>query len=154
MRRKDKEVTEKSVIEKIINDAEFCRIALSNGNEPYIIPMNFGYKDGCVYMHSAKEGKKLDIMKANNNVCFQVESQVELLKDENPCGWSTRYYCVIGFGKAVIIDDIDEKRRALDIIMEKYTERPSHEYSEDALNKILAIKVELNSITCKKSGYN
>ena len=153
MRRKDKEITEKSVIEKIINDAEFCRIALSNGNEPYIIPMNFGYKDNCVYMHSAKEGKRLDIMKVNNNVCFQVESQVELLRGENPCGWSTRYYCVIGFGKATIIDDIDEKRRALDIIMEKYTERPSHEYSENALNKVLAIKVELNSITCKKSGY-
>lgn len=153
MRRKDKEITEKSEIEKIIKDAEFCRIALSNGNEPYIIPMNFGYKDDCVYLHSAKEGKKLDIIKANNNVCFQVECQVELLKDEKPCGWGARYYCVIGFGKATIIDDIDEKRRALDIIMEKYTERPSHEYSEDALNKVLAIKVELNSITCKKSGY-
>jgi nitroimidazol reductase NimA-like FMN-containing flavoprotein (pyridoxamine 5'-phosphate oxidase superfamily) len=154
LRRKDREVTEKSVIDKIINEAEFCRIALSNGNEPYIIPMNFGYKDNCVYLHSAKEGKKLDILKINNNVCFQVESQVELVKSENPCEWSTRYYCVIGFGIASIIDDIDEKRRALDIIMEKYTKKPVHEYSENALNKMLAIKVELNSITCKKAGYN
>ncbi len=153
MRRKDKEITDKSIIEKIINEAEFCRIALSNGNEPYIVPMNFGYKDDCVYLHCAKEGKKIDILKANDNVCFQVDAQAELIKDAIPCKWTTRYYCVVGFGKATIVDDINEKTNALNIIMQKYTGKPEHDFSEESLNKIVVIKVQLHSITGKKSGY-
>lgn len=153
MRRKDKEITDKSIIEKIINEAELCRIGLSDGNEPYIVPMNFGYKDDCVYLHSAMEGKKINILKVNDNVCFQVDGQVELIKDAIPCKWTARYYCVIGFGKATIVDDINEKTRALNIIMQKYTGKPEHDFSQDALNKIVVIKVQLHSITGKKSGY-
>lgn len=153
MRRKDKEITEKNIIEKVINEAEVCRIALSNENAPYIVPMNFGYKDDCVYLHSAREGTKLNIMKVNDNICFEVESQVELVKNENLCKWGAKYYSVIGFGKAVIVDDINEKRKALNIIMEKYTGKASHEYSEESINKIVVIKVALHSLSGKKSGY-
>lgn len=153
MRRADKEIMQKNIINKIISEAEVCRIGLSNGNKPYIIPMNFGYKDDCVYLHSAREGMKLDIMKANENVCFEVESQVQLVKDEKPCNWGAKYYSVIGFGKATIIDDPDEKRKALDLIMEKYSGKTSHEYSKESISKIVVIKVTLHDVYGKKSGY-
>ena len=71
MRRKDKEIKDKEVIESIIKRATVCRIALSENNVPYIVPLSFGYKDNCLYFHSAPEGRKIDIIKQNNNVCFE-----------------------------------------------------------------------------------
>ena len=62
MRRKDKEIKDKKEIESIIKRAKVCRIALSDNNMPYIIPVNYGYKNNCIYIHSASEGKKIDII--------------------------------------------------------------------------------------------
>lgn len=63
MRRSDKEIKDKSTIESILNEAQVCRIALCNDNKPYIVPMNFGFKDNYIYIHSACEGHKIDIIK-------------------------------------------------------------------------------------------
>ena len=72
MRRSDKEINDPKTILRIIEEAEVCRIALSDGEKPYIVPMNFGYKDNSLYLHSASEGEKIDILKSNNNICFHV----------------------------------------------------------------------------------
>ncbi|MEN8907133.1 MAG: pyridoxamine 5'-phosphate oxidase family protein [Clostridiales bacterium] len=153
MRRKDKEIKEKSTIEKIINEAVVCRIALSDENNPYIVPMNFGYQSNYIYLHSARKGKKIDILKVNNNVCFEVEAQVKVIESENACDWTTSYYSVIGFGKAeLIIDDNDEKIKGLNVIMEKYSGNKIHEYSQEKLDKITLIKIYLESISGKKSA--
>ena len=63
-----------------------------------------------------------------------------------------RYYSVIGFGKASFIDDIEEKREALDIIVTHYSDN-SHKYSINEIGKVAIIKVAIDSITWKKSGY-
>ena len=67
VRRKDKEIKDKEVIESIIKRATVCRIALSENNVPYIVPLSFGYKDNCLYFHSAPEGRKIDIIKQRVN---------------------------------------------------------------------------------------
>ena len=121
MRREDKEIKDNNVIESIIKRAIVCRIAFSENNIPYIVPVIFGYKDNCLYFHSAMEGKKIDIIKQNNNVCFEFDIDQELVKSKNSCSCSMKYYSVIGFGKAFFIDDIEEKRMALNIIMKHYS---------------------------------
>jgi uncharacterized protein len=153
MRRSDKEITDIETIQKIINEADFCRVALSDDNKPYIVSMNFGYKNNTLYLHSATEGRKIDILRKNNNVCFQMDIKTELVTSESPCNWGMKYQSVVGFGKAHIIDDKMEKNQALDIIMRKYSPEESFEYSEDAISKIVVVKVEINEITGKKSGY-
>jgi len=152
MRRKDKEIKDKDVIESIIKRATVCRIGLSESNVPYIIPLVFGYKDNCLYFHSAPKGRKIDIIKQNNNVCFELDVDCELVKSEDPCNWDMKYYSVIGFGKAFLIDDTEGKRKALDIIMEHYSSN-SHEYPVNEINKVAIIKVKIDSMTGKKSGY-
>ena len=153
MRRKDKEIKDKKVIESIIKRATVCRIALSENNVPYIVPLSFGYKDNCLYFHSAPQGRKIDIIKQNNNVCFELDIDCELVKKpEDPCSWNMKYYSVIGFGKAFFVDSPEEKRRALNIIVEHYSSN-SHEYSANKINKVAIIKIEIDSMTGKKSGY-
>lgn len=155
MRRSDKELKDKDTIQWILKEAQVCRIALCDDNKPYIVPMSFGFKDNYIYLHSASEGKKIDILNKNSNVCFEVDIQNELVKSEIACNWGMKYYSVIGSGKAYFVEDMDEKRKILDIIMQKYdkTDLKSFEYSEKSLNKTLVIKVELTEITGKKSGY-
>ena len=152
MRRKDKEIKDKDVIESIIKRATVCRIGLSENNVPYIVPLVFGYKNDCLYFHSAPEGKKIDIIKQNNNVCFELDVDCELVKSEDPCNWDMKYYSVIGFGKAFFVDDLEGKRKALNIIMEHYSSN-SHEYPVNEINKVTIIKVKIDSMTGKKSGY-
>ena len=152
MRREDKEIKDKNIIESIIKRAIVCRIALSENNIPYIVPVIFGYKDNCLYFHSATEGRKIDIIKQNNNVCFEFDIDQELVKSKNSCSCSMKYYSVIGFGKAFFIDDIEEKRMALNIIMKHYSIN-TFEYSKNVIDNTAIIKVEIDSMTGKISGY-
>ncbi|NIO20323.1 MAG: pyridoxamine 5'-phosphate oxidase family protein [Candidatus Aenigmarchaeota archaeon] len=153
MRKKNKEIKDENILESILRRATVCRIALSENNVPYIVPLNFGYKDNCLYFHSAREGKKIDMIRSNNDVCFEIDVDSEIVRGENACGWSMKYYSIIGFGKASFVEGSEEKRRALDIIMEHYSGKSSFNYSEETVNNAAIIKVKIESMTGKKSGY-
>jgi len=152
MRRKDKEIKDIKEIESIIEKSNVCRIALSENNSPYIVPVCFGYKDNCLYFHSAIVGKKIDIIKKNNNICFEFDIYSGLLNSENPCDWDIKYIGVIGFGKASFIHEFDEKIKALNIIIEHYSSN-SYEFQKKSIDDVTIIKVEIENITGKKSGY-
>ncbi|OPJ59698.1 pyridoxamine 5'-phosphate oxidase family protein [Clostridium oryzae] len=151
MRRKEREITDENIIKSIMQEASVCRIALCKDNKPYIVPMSFGFRDNYIYLHSAQEGKKIDILKDNNDICFEVDIKDQLVKGEKPCNWTMKYYSVIGFGKSSFVEDINEKIDAMNIIMEKYSGRSDFEFPQAALNKIAIIKIELDQITGKKS---
>lgn len=153
MRRKEKEIKDRSMIENILREATVCRIGMSQDNVPYIVPMNFGYRGGVIYLHSAKEGKKIDMIKDNPLVCFEVEHKVELIPSEKPCEWGANYYSVIGWGKAEFIDDSKGKEEALNIIMDKYAKESDYNYSQNMLNAVKVIKIQITEMTGKKSGY-
>jgi len=152
MGKKDKEITGKKEIESILQRAEVCRIALSDNNTPYVIPVSFGYKNNCLYFHSAGEGKKIEILKKNNKVCFEVDYGISLLNAEKICDWGMKYRSVVGLGRAYFINSNDEKRFAMDTIIAHYTPT-SFEYGDNELKNIAVIRIEIESITGRKSGY-
>jgi len=152
MRRKEQEITDRATIESIIARSTVCRLALSEDDRPYIVPLCFGYEDNALYFHTAREGKKIDILKKNNRVCFEVDCDHELVTNETACKWSMKYRSVVGFGKASLVNDLEAKRKALDSIMRHYGGRPS-DYSATAMDKMLVIKVEIESMTGKYSGW-
>ena len=150
MRKKEKEITEKSAIETIIKKSLICRLALSDDNSPYIVPLCFGYEDNVLYFHGSQKGKKIDIIKKNQKVCFEFDTNTEIVKAEDACRWSMRYRSVIGFGKAVLLEDIDEKRKALNIIMSQYSDG-TFQFNDAILKKTGVIKVEIESMAGKQS---
>ena len=152
MRRKEQEITDRAAIKSIIARSTVCRLALSEDDRPYIVPLCFGYEDNALYFHTAREGKKIDILKKNNRVCFQVDCDHELVTDDTACKWSMKYRSVVGFGKAFLIDDPEAKRKALDSIMQHYGGRVSG-YSAAAMDKTIIIKVEIESMAGKYSGW-
>ncbi len=151
MRRKDKEIEDKSAIEEILRQAAVCRIAMCDGDEPYVVPMSFGYEDDCLHLHSASEGKKIDILNHNPIVCFELDIGQELVGNENPCKTSLKYRSVIGYGKAVFVEDREEKKRSLDAIMRHYSGE-TYDYQEKSLNEVAIIRIRIESMTGKQSG--
>jgi nitroimidazol reductase NimA-like FMN-containing flavoprotein (pyridoxamine 5'-phosphate oxidase superfamily) len=152
MRRKDKEITDTEVIDDIISRSTVCRLALSETNRPYIVPVCFGYRNRTLYVHSAREGKKVDILRKNNTVCVEFDVDHELVKADRACTWGMKYRSVICYGTASFVDDDRKKREALDVIMDHYATGP-FEYNDKNLANSIVIKIEIESMTGKQSGY-
>ena len=153
MRRKDKEITDMTEIRAIMENATICHLAMSEENRPYVIPVNFGIKDNNIYIHSALEGKKMDIIERNNNVCVEMDIDHEVEIGRRPCISGTKYKSVIAFGKAFFIDDLEEKKKALNVILDHYSTDGPYEFQEKEVNRVSIIKIELEKISGKKSGY-
>ena len=151
MRRKDKEIIDIAAIEAILKETAVCRLGLCDEGQPYVVPVCFGYKDNVLYFHSAGEGRKLEILRKNNNVCFEVDIDQKIVKARQGCDWGMNYKSVIGFGRAVFIEDVESKRRALDIIMAHYSDK-EFQYPDHTISKTIIVKVEIESMTGKKSG--
>ncbi len=152
MRKKEKEITGKSDIDAVIHKSIVCRIGLSDNNIPYIVPLCFGYKDDVIYVHGSLKGKKIDILKKNPNLCFEFDLNTEIVEGESACKWSMKYQSVIGFGKAFFIEDAEDKRRALDIIMGQYSDKPFL-FPEKSIKGTAVIKIVIKSMTGKQSGF-
>jgi nitroimidazol reductase NimA-like FMN-containing flavoprotein (pyridoxamine 5'-phosphate oxidase superfamily) len=151
MRRKDKEITERADIEAIIRAAAVCRLAMVEGDRPYLVPLCFGYRDNALYFHSADTGRKLDALRKNPRVCFEMDVDAVPLPKAVACEWGMRYRSVIGFGTAVFLESESAKRAALDVILGHYGGRPD-DYSASGLNRIVVIRVDIEQMTGKTSG--
>jgi nitroimidazol reductase NimA-like FMN-containing flavoprotein (pyridoxamine 5'-phosphate oxidase superfamily) len=152
MRRKDKEMTDRDVIDSVITESKVCRLGLSEENQPYIVPLSFGYDGTALYFHSALKGKKIDILRKNSSVCFEFDNGGEPVQSDRGCNWSVRYKSVIGYGSARLLEDAHSKCKALNIIEEHYAGEAS-EYTEEAVRKTAVIRVDIETVTAKMSGY-
>ncbi|MCK5680339.1 pyridoxamine 5'-phosphate oxidase family protein [bacterium] len=151
MRRKDKEVPELEQIEEIIKEAKVCRLGLyeKDTDYPYIVPLNFGYSDKKLYFHSAKAGKKVDILKSNPRVCFEFDIALGLVKGESPCNWGNKFKSVIGFGTVSFLEDPIQKADAMHILMQNYS-NDKHLFPEKVLANTLVYVVDIEEITGKQ----
>jgi nitroimidazol reductase NimA-like FMN-containing flavoprotein (pyridoxamine 5'-phosphate oxidase superfamily) len=152
MRKSNQEIKDPAILDQILSKAVICRIAMMDGDLPYIVPFNFGYRDGCIYIHSAPEGKKIELIRKNSQVCFEVEDRVEILKGEKACDWSTRYRSVVGYGTMEILSDAGSKQEGLEIIMAQHGAPELIEFDPGNLKRMVILKLIIGSITGKQSS--
>ena len=151
MRRTDKEIESREEMDEIIRGCHVCRIALAMDNVPYIVPVSFGYDGESIYIHTAKEGKKINYIKNNNNICFEFERNVKLCKDtEIACKWTFSYESVIGFGKIHELESLEQREVGLNRIMSQYSGK-EWVFGEGPLKNIRVWKIDITSITGKRS---
>lgn len=142
MRRSDRAITDPAELESILREALVCRMGLCDGEVPYVVPMNYGYRDGCVFLHSAVEGRKIELLRKNPNVCLEFEKDVELVPAEEACSFSMKYRSVIASGKAVFLEGAEEKAHGLNAIMAQYTGK-EFDFPPQALERIVVIRIDL-----------
>ncbi|MDR2079678.1 MAG: pyridoxamine 5'-phosphate oxidase family protein [Treponema sp.] len=155
MRRSDREVTDIEEKLGIIRRCKVLRLGLAEQNQPYIVPMNFGfdYKDGLLtlYLHGAKEGKKRDILSRNRQVCFEMDGGHSLITGKNPGDYSFAYESIIGFGVGEILEKDDEKTHGLNALMKHQTgEDREYTYPEEQLRGVDVFRIRVNSFTGKR----
>jgi nitroimidazol reductase NimA-like FMN-containing flavoprotein (pyridoxamine 5'-phosphate oxidase superfamily) len=148
MRRGKDEITDRTEIDNIIRQCRVCHLGLSDCDEPYIVPLCFGYDGEALYFHSALEGRKIDILRKNNRVCVEFDLSGEMRESEEGCKWGIIYRSVIGFGTAKLVDDGDAKRKALEILMAQYSDK-TYSFPDEIVTKTAIIKVIIEHITGK-----
>ena len=153
MRRKDKEITDQKLIHDILEKAEICRLGLVENAEAYIVPVNFAYYKGAIFIHSAMQGRKIEILKKNNRVAFEVEAHTSIETGLLPCEWSAKYRSVMGRGTVELEVNTEQKKQALDLIMKKYGWGSNDlSYDEALLSRVCILKLHIESTTGKQSG--
>lgn len=148
MRRKDRQINDRDVIDSIIRRCQVCRLGLCDDGQPYIVPLSFGYDGHCLYVHAASEGRKLDILCRNSRVCFEFDILQEVISSDQACNWGMRYESVIGSGVAEIMTDSHAKKAALDRIMQQYSS-DSWAFDEQALAGTLVVCIRIEEVSGK-----
>lgn len=152
MRKARQEIGDKRVLEEILRGAVICRMAMLDGDMPYILPFNYGYRDGCLYIHSAPEGRKIELLGKNNRICFEVEDVPEIIKGERACDWTTRYRSVVGYGEVEILSNKEARQHGLEVIMAQHGAPELVEFSSKNLDRMVILKVTITSMSGKKSS--
>ncbi len=153
MRRKDREISDPGEMLAILKDCDCCRLGLTDGNEAYILPLNFGISgegdDLTLYFHCAKEGKKIDLIKKSRYASFEADTDHVLVKGGNPCCFSFLYKSVMGRGEISLVEDVDEKILGMTKIMEHYADEEFPEIQAPMIERVCILKLDVTEWSCK-----
>ena len=150
MRRSDKQIKDLAELEAILRSAQICHLSMVDEGKPYVVPLNFGYEDNALYFHSAPEGRKINILRKNPEVCFSVVARHEIVVSERACSWTAEFSSVTGTGKAAILTDRAVKEKGLTVLMSQYSDE-KYDFSDEDLDGVVVIRVEVQEMTGKSS---
>ena len=152
MTRREFEITDPSRIQSILDTAKILRLGLAVDNEPYVVPMNYGYRmeEGklTLYLHSAVQGKKLDMLKTNPNVFFELDCDHVPFEGKLPCQYGISYASVMGRAKAAIVEDVEEKMEAMSILMKTQTGK-DFTFNDRLVSIVTVIRLDVSAYTAK-----
>lgn len=153
MRRKDREVTDFSRMLEIVQRCDCCRIGLVEDGEAYIVPLNFGYDvEGdtlTLYFHSAAAGRKLDLLPAQKQVAFEMDTGHKLVAGPEACDYTCLYECVMGKGELTLLTEDADRRHALERVMAHYTGREGWEYIPQYFGHMAMLRLTVREWSCK-----
>jgi len=153
MRKHRQEINDRALLEELLASEMICRVAmLDAGGRPYILPFNYGYREGCIYIHTAMEGKKVELLKARPEVCFEIEHGVAIQEYEKACKWSTRYRSVVGYARAELLDTEQDKQRGLEVIMAQHGAPHLVDFEPGHLRQMLILRLTITSMSGKQSS--
>lgn len=136
--------------EALLHRAQVLRLGLVDAAGPYVVPVNFGYEAGRIYVHGPAAGRRIDAVREGGVVCFEVD-EGEVVAGDAPCSFTSRFRSVIGYGSARLLQGDEEKRHGLDVIMRHYGS--SGEGIPDAKLRITSVmEVEIDSLDGKWHG--
>ena len=153
MRRKDREVKDKALIEQFIAKEQIIRIAFYDNGDLYIVPLNYGFiyenNKYVFYFHGAKAGRKFELSKSSPMVGFEIDGEYELLQADVACKNSAKFQSVIGTGRLSIIEDYEEKIKGLNVLMNHISGKSEWDYSKDMVNAVAVFRLEVDKLSCK-----
>ena len=145
-------VTDPHQILHILDTGKVLHLGLAVNNEPYVVPMNYGYcmENGklVLYLHSAVRGKKLDMIQANPRVFFEIDCDLMPFEGRVPCQYGLVYSSLMGRGTAVLVDDVEEKKQAMSILMKTQTGK-DFTFEDRLVTIVSVIRIDVEEYTAK-----
>ena len=140
---------------KMLNYQVYGRLATAGkDNVPYITPVNYAYHDDAIFIHCGLKGRKLDNIKENPVVCFEISAAGNLFDSDKACGFGMGYWSILISGKAEIVQSIEIKRSGLNAIMEKYASQFEYsDFTDEDLDRVNVLKINIESISGKTRLY-
>lgn len=152
MRRKDREITDEAQLRAILRRCDVCRVALFDEPYPYIVPLNFGMSgEGeplMLYFHCAPEGHKLDLLRKNRHVGFEMDCAHRLVAGSRACDSTMEYESVCGNGLLELCEDWEKAGALARIMAHCFGEQP-YAFDESVLRQTAALRLTVNTITAK-----
>lgn len=154
MTRRERQVTDIDEIREILDKSQVVHLGLVDGDEPYVVPMNYGYtmdEDGklCFYLHGATQGRKLDVMRKDPKVFFSMECDVEPFSGDVACRYGMAYRSLMGRGTAVFLEEPQEKIQAMIQLMKTQT-GGDFTFDEKLVKVVSMIRIDVAEYTAKK----
>ena len=149
LRKSHKQVFESAAAQDILDRGQVLRLAMCSGDQPYLVPLNYVHDQGRIYLHTGRQGLKMEFLRANPKVCFEVTVDVELLPSALPCKWNCAFRSVLGFGRVVEVEDPSERRRGLEMIVTRYAGPGPHRPAAEAAERVCVLRLDIESLTCK-----
>lgn len=150
MRRKDREITDPAELEAILRRGRIVRLAMCRDNAPHIAVLSYGYRDGALHLHSAPVGFKMELMRANPQVAFEVTLDAEVLPAAKACDYTARYRSVVGHGRIEFVEAPEAKVEGLQVIMEQHGQGP-WEFPPKVVTATAVLKLVISDMTGKRS---
>lgn len=153
MRKPERVMDDMAEIEDVLNRARTMRLGLLDAGRATVVPVSFGYAAGNLYFHSSPKGRKMDLVRANPDLAFEVTTDERYLSGATPCRYTVSYRCVLGRGLAVELADEAEKRAGLDLIMQKVASLPPAglDYEPKVLAAVAVVRIGITSLSGKKA---
>lgn len=153
MRRTDREITDRQDILRVIDACDCCRVGFATEDGVYIVPLNFGFLETAeadvLYFHGAKEGRKAELIAKRPRVGFEMDAKHLLKEGERACNYSFFYESVTGTGTIAPVDDIQEKKRALDVIMSHYAPEKTWQWTHAQAQSVGVYRLDIDEMHCK-----
>ena len=152
MTKRELQVTDLNEIQAILDKATVLRLGLAVDNEPYIVPMNYGYtmENGKLtfYLHSAMRGRKLDMIRTNSKVFIELDCDLTPFEGVKPCQYGLSYSSIMARGEAVIVEDVEEKMQAMTLLMKTQTGK-DFSFDEKLVGMVAVIRIDVSEYTAK-----
>ena len=152
MTKREFQITDEAQILEILDKSKVLHLGLAVNNEPYVVPMNYGYamEDGklTLYLHSAVQGKKLDMIRANPNVFFEMDCDRMPFEGKVPCQYGLVYSSIMGRGTARVLEDVEEKMKAMTLLMKTQAGK-DFTFNERLVSIVAVIRVDVSEYTAK-----
>ncbi len=152
MRRQDKDMKDPALVRATLEEAQVVRVAMVDGDRPYLLPFSFVVEGDNLYVHSAAHGRKLEVLRRNPHVCFEVDADVTVVASKAACDVGMRFRSVVGFGEVSFVEDAAERTRVLRLFILKYTPKLSTEMPAHEIAKTVVWRVAMERLTGKRSG--
>lgn len=160
MRRSDREVKDPERIAEILETADVLRIGYydTKKKEVYIVPLNYGYEyengNLTFYFHGAKAGRKAELSASDPSVGFEIDREISFVEDTIACKNSVRYQSIIGNGTVSLIEEKEEKIRALRVLMKHITGKEMWDFDERRVQAVAVYRLSATRYSCKEKEYN